>query len=113
MAATDANRNAEATVDRMVRRIIRRFHPDKVILFGSRASGKASPDSDVDLLVVMPVAGSVLDKVVEIRCALAGIRMSKDILVVTPDSFRTRSDIVGTVAYEASRRGRVLYARGA
>ena len=35
----------------MVARIVRRFHPDRVILFGSHARGTAGPDSDVDLLV--------------------------------------------------------------
>lgn len=103
--------SVERVIDRMVRRIVRRFHPDRVILFGSRASGSACPDSDVDLLVVMPVSGSTIDKIVEIRCALGGIRMAKDILVVTPESFKARSGIVGTIAYEAVHGGRVVYER--
>jgi predicted nucleotidyltransferase len=41
--------------DRMVRRIVRRFHPVKIILFGSQARGMATADSDVDLLVILPV----------------------------------------------------------
>jgi hypothetical protein len=39
----------------MVERIVRQFKPDKIILFGSHARGDAGPDSDVDLLIVMPV----------------------------------------------------------
>ena len=42
-------------IDEMVRRIAKRFDPDQIILFGSRARGTARHDSDVDLLVVMPV----------------------------------------------------------
>jgi len=42
----------------MVQRIVRRFRPERVILFGSHARGEAGPDSDVDLLIVMPVEGS-------------------------------------------------------
>ena len=38
--------------------IAQEFHPDKIVLFGSYASGKPRPDSDVDLLVVMPFEGS-------------------------------------------------------
>ncbi len=34
--------------------IAREFEPEQVILFGSYAKGNAGPDSDVDLLVVMP-----------------------------------------------------------
>ena len=41
----------------MVKRIVKRFHPDKIILFGSHARGDAGPDSDVDLLVVMDFEG--------------------------------------------------------
>ncbi len=37
----------------MVRRIVHRFRPERIILFGSHARGDAGPDSDVDLLVVM------------------------------------------------------------
>src|SRR5579875_1577019 len=44
-------------IQRMVRRIVRDFHPERVILFGSHARGEAGPDSDVDLLIVMPVEG--------------------------------------------------------
>ena len=38
-------------IQEMVRRIVRQFHPERVILFGSHARGDAGPDSDVDLLV--------------------------------------------------------------
>jgi uncharacterized protein len=36
-----------------VQRIVEGLHPEKIILFGSYAYGKATPDSDVDLLVIM------------------------------------------------------------
>ena len=34
--------------------VAERFHPDKIILFGSHAYGKPHADSDVDILVVIP-----------------------------------------------------------
>ena len=37
-------------IDRMVERIVQKFNPEQVILFGSQARGDAGPDSDVDLL---------------------------------------------------------------
>ncbi len=43
----------ERTLAQMVERIVKRFTPEKVILFGSHAAGRAGLDSDVDLLVVM------------------------------------------------------------
>ena len=38
----------------ITRRIVKTSDPDKVILFGSHARGDASPDSDLDLLVIAP-----------------------------------------------------------
>ena len=67
----------------MVRRIVERFHPDRVILFGSHARGTAGPDSDVDLLVVMPVAGSKREKQLEVRLAVHEFKVPKDIIVTT------------------------------
>ena len=54
-------------VNEMVRRIVQRFAPDKIILFGSYASGTAGPDSDVDLLIVMRVDGSKRQRAVELQ----------------------------------------------
>jgi len=60
MASTRHRTKARATsaqtqIQEMVERIVRQFTPDKIILFGSHARGCAGPDSDVDLLIVMPV----------------------------------------------------------
>ncbi|HEX9942875.1 MAG TPA: nucleotidyltransferase domain-containing protein [Thermoanaerobaculia bacterium] len=95
----------------MVRRIVSRFHPEKIILFGSHARGDAGPDSDVDLLIVMPFFGSKREKQLEIRLALRGIRIPKDIVVTTPEEFLWRKEVPGTIERPAAREGRVLYAR--
>ena len=98
-------------IRQMVRRIVSRFHPEKIILFGSHARGDAGPDSDVDLLVVMPFFGSKREKQVEIRLALSGIRIPKDIVVTTPEEFQWRKEVPGTIERPAAREGKVLYAR--
>jgi predicted nucleotidyltransferase len=101
----------QAPIDRMVQRIVKKFHPQQVILFGSHARGEAGPDSDVDLLVVMDFEGSAFDKGVEIRTALHGILFPKDIIVTRPGDFAWRKDVVGTIEWPAAREGKVLYAR--
>jgi predicted nucleotidyltransferase len=98
-------------IQEMVDRIVERYDPEMIILFGSHARGDAGPDSDVDLLVVMPVSGSKREMQLEIRALLHGIRMAKDIIVTRPDDFEWRKDIVGTIEYPATRQGKVLYAR--
>jgi predicted nucleotidyltransferase len=96
----------------MVQRIVRQFHPERVILFGSHARGEADADSDVDLLVVMAVDGSRREKAVAIRVALHDIRIAKDIIVTTPKDFAWRKDVPGTIECPASREGKLLYVRG-
>ena len=93
------------------RQIGERFHPERIILFGSHARGDAGPDSDVDLLIVTPLSGSKREKQVEIRLALRDIRVPKDIVVTTPEEFNWRKEIPGTVERPAAREGKVLYVR--
>jgi len=96
----------------MTGRIVRRFDPVQVILFGSQARGDASQLSDVDLLVVLPEMVDRRQAAVEIRRALAGFPVAKDILVTTPDEIRRRGNLVGTVLRSALREGKVIYERG-
>lgn len=101
----------ERIIEEMVLRTVERFDPERIILFGSAARGEAGPDSDVDLLVVMPVAGSKREKAVEIGVAVNDIPVPKDIVFTTPEDFDWRKEIVGTIEYPAVKEGRVLYAR--
>ena len=98
-------------IQQMVEIIAKQFQPDKIILFGSHARGQAGLDSDVDLLIVMPVAGSRREKAIEIAVALHDIPVSKDVIVVRPEDFEWRSKIVGTIERPAAREGELLYAR--
>ncbi len=104
-------RELQKTIDRMVRRIVKRFHPEQVILFGSHARGTAGPDSDVDLLVVMPLVGSKLEKQLEIRRSLHEFKVPKDIIITTPEDFEWRKEIPGTIERPAAREGKVVYVR--
>ena len=102
---------SEAIISTMVDRIVGRFGPSRVVLFGSQARGTAREHSDVDLLVVM---GNGTDKrrtAVEIRRSLGDLPVSKDIVVATPDEIARRGSVVGSVLHAALREGRVIYER--
>src|SRR5512139_2967887 len=77
-----------SAIRRYVRQIAKRFRPDKVILFGSYAYGHPTPDSDVDLLVVMP-ARNELDQAVRIDEALER-GFALDLIVRTPRNLERR-----------------------
>src|SRR5438477_7368597 len=99
-----------AHIVRMVKRIVNKFHPQQIILFGSHARGDAGPDSDVDLLVVMDFEGTARDKGLEVMQALHDILIPLDVIVISPEDFAWRKEVVGTIAWPAAREGRVLYA---
>jgi uncharacterized protein len=113
--ANESAMTSTTSIDRalteMVRRIVSKFDPERINLFGSHARGAARRDSDVDLLVVMPVRGSRREAAIQIGTLLHDIRIPKDIIVATPESFAWRQHVVGTIEWPAAHEGRVIYAR--
>ena len=103
--------NNEAVVDTMVARIVARFQPARILLFGSRARGTANRWSDVDLLVVMEEVADKRRAAVAMRRTLADLPVSKDIIVTTPEEIARRGHLVGTVLRAALREGKVVYER--
>ncbi len=94
-----------------VERIVRRFDPVKVILFGSQARGGGGPHSDVDLLIVLDECPNKTRATVETFSELGDAPFPKDIVVTTPDEIARRGGLVGTVLRPALMEGQVLYAR--
>ncbi len=109
----EAGGDAQEKIREMVRRIVARFHPHKVILFGSHARGTADADSDVDLLVIMPVTGSRRRQVAAITVEVSGLGLAKDVIVATPEEIERYRHVPGTVFHPALREGKVLYDRAA
>lgn len=95
----------------MTERIVQAFHPVRVILFGSHARDEAGPQSDVDLLVVLPHVPDKRRAAIAMRRALADLPVCKDIIVTTPDEIARRGHLVGSVLRPALREGKVLYER--
>jgi predicted nucleotidyltransferase len=93
----------------MTERIVRDYDPVKIILFGSHARGEAGPESDIDLLVVLPEVANKRQAAVAIRRAFTDLPVPKDIVVTTPEEIARRGDVVGTVLRPALREGKVLY----
>ena len=102
---------AERRIAQMVQRIVARFRPIKIILFGSYARGTAGPDSDVDLLVVMPFTGSRRAKMVELLGAVQRISFPVDVLVATPKELIRKRRIAGSLICSAAEEGKIVYER--
>ena len=93
----------------IVERIVRRFDPVRIILFGSHARGKPRPDSDLDLLVVLPEAPDRRRAAVEIMRELRDLPVSKDIIVSTLEHLAQRGQVNGLVYKAALEEGKVIY----
>lgn len=98
----------DATLDEMIRRIVDRFDPVRIYLFGSRARGDARPDSDYDLLVVLDRCSDRRAAAVAIRHALRDMLAGKDILVATAAELDERP---GLLVEQVLREGNSVYER--
>ena len=89
-------------------RLAAMFHPERIVLFGSYAYGSPGPDSDVDILVVMPLQENPIDKSVEMRMKLRP-SFPLDLLVRTPSKIRERLAMGDDFIREILEKGKVLY----
>jgi predicted nucleotidyltransferase len=92
-----------------IERIALQFNPLQIILFGSWARGQAYPDSDLDLLVILPSIENKRQTAIQIGNALSDLPVSKDIVVTTPEEIAARGNIIGQVLRPALREGKVVY----
>jgi predicted nucleotidyltransferase len=99
----------ETLTREIIRRILTVAEPDRVILFGSAATGQMTPDSDIDLLVVEPAPENIRNESVRIRRALGDIGYPVDVIVIATGRFEETKGIIGGIAYPAHKYGRVLY----
>jgi predicted nucleotidyltransferase len=98
-------------IEEMTNRIVERYRPLKIILFGSRARGDHHHGSDVDLLIVVPRVENNHAMTAGILDLLGDMPVSTDVVVTTPEQIAERGSLVGTVLRPALREGQVLYER--
>ncbi len=106
------NRNGEPgyeVIEEIVRRVLAVSRPDRIILFGSAATGQMNRDSDVDLLVLEREVADARRDMIRIREALAGLPFPFDVVVMSRDRFEETRNVIGGIAWPAARYGRVIY----
>lgn len=104
LAAIDQN-----LLQKVTNTIVERFHPRRIILFGSRARGEARPDSDVDLFVEMESTRRPPERAIEVSSVFGLRPWPLDVVVYTPDEVKRLRRVRGTLLSIIEREGTVLY----
>jgi predicted nucleotidyltransferase len=99
-------------LDSVVQRVTSRISPLSIRLFGSRAVGRARPESDYDIMIIVPddyPSGHA--NTLEAWQLVGDLDVPVDATMVRASVFEARSREVGTLSYEVARRGKVIYER--
>jgi predicted nucleotidyltransferase len=101
----------EEVLQAIVHRLVTGLHPCKIILFGSYVSGPPTPDSDVDLLVILDTLARPVDRYLRVSRLLRPRPFPLDLLVKTPAEIVQALDRNDAFMREIIAQGRVLYER--
>ncbi|MBI2941886.1 MAG: nucleotidyltransferase domain-containing protein [Chloroflexi bacterium] len=96
---------------RLIERLVAALAPERVYVFGSQARGDATPESDFDLLVVVPESKEPTYRLAQTAYRAMGRRnLSVDVLVMAREEFERRSRAVASLPATVLREGKMLYA---
>jgi|BarGraIncu01121A_1022015.scaffolds.fasta_scaffold39344_2 predicted nucleotidyltransferase len=104
------DRSVDAILGSILRRLVEAYQPEAVYLFGSQARGEADPDSDYDLLVVVPADAPEARRRPHLAVqALRGVGVPVDAVIMTRPAFDLRSHVINSLPEAALHEGRLLY----
>ena len=100
---------SQEVLNEVARRLVEKFHPEKIILFGSQARGTADSRSDIDLLVISHVKEKRRKLMIEMLRVLTELKYAFDIIILTREEYERDQKIPGTIGRYASREGKIIY----
>lgn len=101
----------DAILSEVVHRLVSILEPQRIYLFGSRARGEATEDSDYDLLAVVQHSDQPRHRRAQVVYkSLFGFRVPLDVIVLTRAEFERELPVVASLSATAAREGHLLYA---
>lgn len=101
----------KTNLDEIVERLRVAYQPVRIYLFGSRARGEETPDSDFDILVIIPDTAKGDRRGSRLAYqALRGTGVAADILVWTRGYFESRRHLKTSLSATVESEGQLLYA---
>jgi len=101
----------ENKISEIVKKIASRYNPEKIILFGSYASGTAAEDSDIDIFVIKDSELPRPQRTMQLRRMLLGSQIPMDLIVYTPREVDKEKDEKYSFVYEVLNSGKTVYER--
>lgn len=99
----------------MVQEIVQAVHPEQIVLFGSYARGNTTPDSDLDLLIVISQpwgnGHNRRKEISKVRRVLSRFRIPKDLLVYNIEEIKKWRNSINHIISHIFREGKLLYER--
>ncbi len=96
-------------IEEVKNRIVEKFHPEKIILFGSYANGEPNDESDLDLLIIQRTDLPKKERRPIIRKELKEFKLAMDLLIYTPDEVDYWKDTPAAFVTQVIMEGKVLY----
>jgi predicted nucleotidyltransferase len=98
-----------AILDELVRRTVETVHPLRIVLFGSAARGEMGPNSDLDVLVVMPNGCDRRAASGALYRAYRGLAYAHDVVVVWQSDVEQYGQNPYLIIHTAMSEGKELY----
>lgn len=99
----------DATLSRIVDTIVEALDPEQILLFGSRARGDATAQSDYDICVIATSDRPYHERNMQVRALFPHRDFSMDAFVLTPEEYEAQRQVVNTLGFYVDRDGEVLY----
>lgn len=98
-------------IENITKQIVKKYKPEKIILYGSFAYGESTKDSDADLLIIKKTKKPRTERHLELDKMLLDRKLPLDILVYTPQEIKKRISFGDFFIKNILQQGEILYAQ--
>lgn len=105
------SKQTKIEINKIVRKIVERYNPQRIILFGSYAYGKPNSESDIDLLIIKETSERFIDRWTNIRRIVSDPKRTIPFepIVLTPEEVAERLAVGDQFIEEIVTKGEVLH----
>jgi len=100
---------SQEKIKEVINRIVKNVNPEKIILFGSYASGNPREDSDLDILIIKEMRMPRYKRSREVKKHLRGMKIPIDVIVYTKKEIKKWEDTKTAFINQVIKQGKVLY----